>query len=108
VVVSGIESNCDNCIILESADNALRVTFTENGLDECSGEGTLSYLSSSNLVFPENDLETTTWDAQIVGDNTGKSPFCFPENLTLQITKNSTNNYEIDDNGKYITVQKLN
>lgn len=107
-VVSGIETNCENCIILESAGSALRITFTDNGLDECSGEGTLSYLSSSVLVIPENDGEVENWDAQLVGDNTGKSPFCFPDNLNLKITKSSTNYYQVDYNGKYFTIQKLN
>ena len=107
-VVDGVEVACDNCAILEVNGRALRVTFTDNGLDECSGQGSLSYLASNNLDFPVNDGESISWTGVVVGDNSGKYPYCFPEQLDLVIDKLSTNLYQISYNGKMIKVQKLN
>jgi hypothetical protein len=107
-VISGVETDCNSCVILESSGTALRVTFTENFIDECSGEGTLSYLSDNNLNFPQNNGEITDWTAQVVGDNNSKNQFCFPDVLSLTIEKISDNLFEVDYNGKFISVKKLN
>lgn len=107
-VVAGSEVACDNCVILEVNARALRVTFTENGIDECSGEGSLSYLSAQNLEFPVNVGEITDWNASVVGDNNGKNLFCFPDVLELTIEKTGPNLFNIDYSGKFIKVQKLN
>jgi hypothetical protein len=107
-IVGGIETACDSCAILEVNGNALRVTFSNNGVDECSGEGTLSYLSDTNLDFPANIGETINWTGNIVGDNSSKNVFCFPDLLELDIEKTDTNKFSIDYNGKLITVRKIN
>lgn len=107
-VVGGVETNCDSCSIFEVSGRALRVTFTTNGIDECSGEGTLSYLSNSNLDFPVNNGERLSWTGSIVGDNSSKSVFCFPDVLEFNIEKTDNNLFHIDYNGKSITVKKMN
>lgn len=107
-VISGVETSCENCLIIENKGTALRVTFSENGVEECSGQGTLSYLSNNPLLLPEEVSQENSWDAVVVGDNASKDPFCFPDQLSLDIEKLDDNLYKLTYNGKVFNIRKLN
>lgn len=106
--LSGVETPCENCLMFEASDSAVRVTFSDNGVEECSGQGTLSYLSNESFVVPEELEETTSWTGQVTGDNSSKDPFCFPDQLVLDLQKKGSNFFELSYNGKEFRIRKLN
>lgn len=107
-VITGAETPCENCLMMETVGNSIRVSFSENGIEECSGQGNMSYTSDTNFSIPTVDGEVTDWSGQLVGDNSASSPFCFPDNLNLRIEQKSNNSFELDYNGKIFTIRRLN
>lgn len=104
----GVDTPCSNCLILENLGTSVRVSFTENGIEECSGEGTGAYLSNDRLIFPSQDLEELEWVGNSIGDIGGKNPFCFPNQLVLEIKKLEENRFEISYSGKFFILRKIN
>ena len=107
-VISGVETSCENCLIMETSGKSIRVTFSDNGIEECSGEGSLGYLSNSSFASPGAISEMTEWDGIVVGDNASKSPFCFPDQVSIEMKKTAEDMFEFNYNGKFFNIKRLN
>lgn len=111
-IIGGTEQSCDNCMIMEFNGRALRMSFGANSGEECEGQGSLMYLANSQIIFPEDEGLFTETELLIQGDNSFKKWECFPSILSMIMTKRTDGSgqvyFELDYNGKFYTIKKLN
>lgn len=107
-VISGAETPCESCLLLEVQNSVVRVNFSSNPLEECAGKNSMVYQSSSNLTLPQSS-GNTTWQGQINDSSSVEEP-CLPEYLNLEIywISTSPNEYELNYNGKIYKIRKIN
>lgn len=106
--INGSITSCNNCLILEIKDFALRANYSDNGQEECSGQGSITYKAEELLTMPSELNTTLSYSLQTTMDVSSKNPVCFPEQLIIDIEKIDETNFELNFNGKYFKINKIN
>lgn len=112
-IISATEQDCVNCIMIEINNRNIRISFSNNYIDECSGQGSLYYLADSNTNLPNVDGQITNILAfvQNPGAEMNKNPICFPSQLDMEFEQFTNPNgtfYKLDYRGKLYTLKRLN